>query len=243
MPEPYTTFSSRAHPAARGERRHRPDHPRALPQDDREVGPRRAPCSTTGATTPTAVPSPDFVLNRPEMQGRQVLLAGDNFGSGSSREHAPWALTAWGIRAIISTRFADIFRNNSLKNGLLPIVVDPDTHRQLFEQVGPTPTCRSRSTSRSRSCTCRATRTSTSRSTRSRARCCWPAPTRSAGCSRAPTPSTPGRRPNPPASTRDLRLPAPSRPSQSASSGLASGSSNGRTQPGAAAYTSGDPEE
>ena len=59
------------------------------------------------------------------MQGRQVLLAGDNFGGGSSREHAPWALTAWGIRAIISTSFADIFRNNSLKNGLLPIVVDP----------------------------------------------------------------------------------------------------------------------
>jgi len=73
------------------------------------------------------------------MQGRQVLLAGDNFGAGSSREHAPWALTSWGIRAILSTSFADIFRNNSLKNGLLPIVIDEDTHRQLFEMFAATP--------------------------------------------------------------------------------------------------------
>jgi 3-isopropylmalate/(R)-2-methylmalate dehydratase small subunit len=84
-------------------------------------------------------PKPEFVLNRPEMQGRQVLLAGDNFGCGSSREHAPWALTSWGIRAILSTSFADIFRNNALKNGLLPIVVDPDTHRQLFEMLANDP--------------------------------------------------------------------------------------------------------
>ncbi|MGH2466368.1 MAG: 3-isopropylmalate dehydratase small subunit, partial [Candidatus Limnocylindrales bacterium] len=70
-----------------------------------------------------------FVLNRPEMQGRRIILAGDNFGCGSSREHAPWALTAWGIRAILSTSFADIFRANALKNGLLPITVDPDQHR------------------------------------------------------------------------------------------------------------------
>ena len=68
-------------------------------------------------------PNPEFVLNQPAMQGRQILLTGDNFGAGSSREHAPWALTAWGIRAIFSTGFADIFRSNSLKNGLLPIVV------------------------------------------------------------------------------------------------------------------------
>ena len=77
-------------------------------------------------------PVQDFVLNKPEMQGRQVLLAGDNFGCGSSREHAPWALVDYGFRAIISTSFADIFKNNSLKNGLLPIVVDKDTHQQLF---------------------------------------------------------------------------------------------------------------
>ena len=66
------------------------------------------------------------------MAGRQILLVGDNFGAGSSREHAPWALTAWGIRAILSTSFADIFRSNSLKNGVLPIVVDAATHARLF---------------------------------------------------------------------------------------------------------------
>jgi len=77
-------------------------------------------------------PKADFVLNQPEMKGRQVLLAGDNFGCGSSREHAPWALTGYGFRAVVSTSFADIFRNNSLKNGLLPVVVDKDTHAQLF---------------------------------------------------------------------------------------------------------------
>ena len=68
--------------------------------------------------------NPAFVLDRPEMAGRQILLAGDNFGCGSSREHAPWALVAWGIRAVITTSFADIFRSNALKNGLLPIIVD-----------------------------------------------------------------------------------------------------------------------
>jgi 3-isopropylmalate/(R)-2-methylmalate dehydratase small subunit len=68
-----------------------------------------------------------------------VLLAGDNFGAGSSREHAPWALTSWGIRAILSTSFADIFRSNALKNGLLPIVVDEDTHRALFERFADRP--------------------------------------------------------------------------------------------------------
>jgi 3-isopropylmalate/(R)-2-methylmalate dehydratase small subunit len=77
-------------------------------------------------------PKAEFVLNQPEMKGRQVLLAGDNFGCGSSREHAPWALTGYGFRTVISTSFADIFRNNSLKNGLLPVVVDKDTHAQLF---------------------------------------------------------------------------------------------------------------
>lgn len=80
-------------------------------------------------------PKPDFVLNRPEMRGRAVLLAGDNFGCGSSREHAPWALTGYGFKAVISTSFADIFRNNSLKNGLLPIIVDAESHHQLFQQL------------------------------------------------------------------------------------------------------------
>jgi 3-isopropylmalate/(R)-2-methylmalate dehydratase small subunit len=82
---------------------------------------------------------PDFILNRREMQGRRILLAGDNFGAGSSREHAPWALMAWGIRVILSTGFADIFRSNSLKNGLLPIVVDPDRCRHLFDLIAEDP--------------------------------------------------------------------------------------------------------
>ncbi len=77
-------------------------------------------------------PNPEFVLNQAAYQGRQILLAGDNFGCGSSREHAPWALTQYGFRAVISTSFADIFKQNSLKNSLLPIVVPADVHRWLF---------------------------------------------------------------------------------------------------------------
>jgi 3-isopropylmalate/(R)-2-methylmalate dehydratase small subunit len=80
-------------------------------------------------------PKADFVLNKTESQGAQILLTGDNFGCGSSREHAAWALTAYGFRAVISTSFADIFRNNSLKNGLIPIVVDEQTHKMLFDFV------------------------------------------------------------------------------------------------------------
>ena len=82
---------------------------------------------------------PLFVMDQLAMADRQILLVGDNFGTGSSREHAPWALVAWGIRAVISTSFADIFRSNSLKNGLLPIVVDPDMHRALLELVESQP--------------------------------------------------------------------------------------------------------
>lgn len=84
-------------------------------------------------------PRPDFVLNKPEYQGAHILLAGDNFGCGSSREHAPWALTGWGIQVVISTSFADIFRNNALKNGLIPLAVDPDTLAMLFELVDELP--------------------------------------------------------------------------------------------------------
>src|SRR5581483_4528088 len=80
-------------------------------------------------------PNPDFILNRPESKSRQVLLAGDNFGCGSSREHAPWALTQFGFRAVISTSFADIFKGNALKNSLLPIVVPADIHADLFAMV------------------------------------------------------------------------------------------------------------
>ena len=78
---------------------------------------------------------PPFILDRPGMAGRNILLVGDNFGAGSSREHAPWALTSWGVRAILSTGFADIFRSNSLKNGLLPIVVPADVHARLRDLI------------------------------------------------------------------------------------------------------------
>ena len=84
-------------------------------------------------------PKPDFALNQPEAAGRQILLAGDNFGCGSSREHAPWALTGFGFRAVISTSFADIFRSNALKNGLLPIIVDAATHQRLLTLVEENP--------------------------------------------------------------------------------------------------------
>ena len=77
-------------------------------------------------------PKPDFILNTPRGQGAEILLAGDNFGCGSSREHAPWALTQFGFRAVISTSFADIFKGNALKNSLLPIVVSHDIHTKLF---------------------------------------------------------------------------------------------------------------
>lgn len=75
----------------------------------------------------------DFVLNDSQYEGAQILLAGDNFGCGSSREHAPWALVGWGFRAVISTSFADIFRSNALKNSLLPVEIDPATHAELAQ--------------------------------------------------------------------------------------------------------------
>ena len=90
---------------------------------------------------PDGSPDPDFPLNQVCFKGCQVLLAGDNFGNGSSREHAPWSLTGWGIRAVISTSFADIFRNNALKNSLLPLVVDEQTHDKLVQMAsGVSPT-------------------------------------------------------------------------------------------------------
>jgi 3-isopropylmalate/(R)-2-methylmalate dehydratase small subunit len=82
---------------------------------------------------PDNTPNPEFVLNKPEHQGAKIILAGDNFGCGSSREHAPWALTSWGIQAIISTSFADIFNNNALNNSLLPITVDQEWHNTLWD--------------------------------------------------------------------------------------------------------------
>jgi 3-isopropylmalate/(R)-2-methylmalate dehydratase small subunit len=84
-------------------------------------------------------PKENFVLNNPAYKGAQILLAGDNFGCGSSREHAPWALTGFGFRAVISTSFADIFRNNSLKNGLLPVIVNADIQASLFDLTEEAP--------------------------------------------------------------------------------------------------------
>jgi 3-isopropylmalate/(R)-2-methylmalate dehydratase small subunit len=81
-------------------------------------------------------PKPDFVLNTPAAKGAEILVGGRNFGCGSSREHAPWALVDFGIRAVISTAIADIFRNNSLKNGLVPVLVDSTTHEWLLANPG-----------------------------------------------------------------------------------------------------------
>ena len=84
---------------------------------------------------PDGAPRTDFPLNRPQAEGCAILVAGNNFGCGSSREHAPWALTDYGFRAVVSTQIADIFRSNSLKNGLVPVIVDPATHRWLLEHA------------------------------------------------------------------------------------------------------------
>jgi len=83
----------------------------------------------------------DFILNQPQAKGLKILVAGDNFGCGSSREHAPWALVSYGFRAVLSTSFADIFKNNALKNGLLPVEINANVQQKLFEaaenDIGP----------------------------------------------------------------------------------------------------------
>ena len=84
----------------------------------------------------SGAPRPDFALNKPEAQGCAILVAGRNFGCGSSREHAPWALTDYGFKAVVSTEFADIFQNNSLKNGLVPVLVDEVTSAWLIANPG-----------------------------------------------------------------------------------------------------------
>lgn len=138
MPQPYTTFSSALIPLP------------AENVDTDQIIPARFLKTTEKSGLAGALfndwryeadgsPRADFVLNRPEMQGRAVLLAGDNFGCGSSREHAPWALTSWGIRAVLSTGFADIFRNNALKNGLVPVTVTPERLTDLFSLVEDVP--------------------------------------------------------------------------------------------------------
>ncbi|BBB47207.1 3-isopropylmalate dehydratase small subunit [Pelolinea submarina] len=88
---------------------------------------------------PDGSPRADFIINQPEANDAQILFAGDNFGCGSSREHAPWALVGFGFRVVIATSFGDIFRNNSLKNGLLPIKVSPQVHQQMREILEESP--------------------------------------------------------------------------------------------------------
>lgn len=92
--------------------------------------------------SPDGTPQPEFPLNNPELQGAQVLVAGENFGCGSSREHAPWALVDYGFRAVVAPSFADIFRNNSLKNGLLPVVIDSDAYQSLTASLKQNPQAR-----------------------------------------------------------------------------------------------------
>jgi 3-isopropylmalate/(R)-2-methylmalate dehydratase small subunit len=84
-------------------------------------------------------PKEDFVLNTEQAKQAKILVAGDNFGCGSSREHAPWAIMGYGFRAVVSTSFADIFRNNSLKLGLVPVVIDKETHFQLLSLIEEEP--------------------------------------------------------------------------------------------------------
>ncbi len=97
-------------------------------------------CFTDWRYNADGSPKPDFPLNQPQHQGAEVLIAGNNFGCGSSREHAPWALLGAGLKAVVSTYFADIFKNNALKNGLLPIVVDEETQHQLISLAQEDPT-------------------------------------------------------------------------------------------------------
>lgn len=87
-------------------------------------------------------PEPEFVLNRPEAADAHILVAGDNFGCGSSREHAAWALTGFGFRAVISTSFADIFRNNALKNGLVPVIADRAHYEKILQLAEKSPEAR-----------------------------------------------------------------------------------------------------
>ena len=84
----------------------------------------------------TGAQKPDCILNTIDAASHRVLVGGENFGCGSSREHAPWAIHDFGFRVVISSRIADIFRSNALKNGVLPVVVDAETHAQLMEQPG-----------------------------------------------------------------------------------------------------------
>ncbi len=139
MPEPFRSFSSRAVPI----RAENVDTDQIVPARYLKVtnkeGLADALFHDWRYTEDGGLKEPRFILDEPRYVGAKILLVGDNFGSGSSREHAPWALRAWGIQAILSTSYADIFRSNSLKNGVLPIVVDRATHERLFEMLEADP--------------------------------------------------------------------------------------------------------
>jgi 3-isopropylmalate/(R)-2-methylmalate dehydratase small subunit len=139
MPEPFTPISSRLIPLAAENVDTDQIIPARFLKTTEKSGLADALFNDWRRNEDGSLKDPRFILDQPDMEGRQVLLVGDNFGAGSSREHAPWALTSWGIRAVISTSFADIFRNNSLKNGLLPVVVDPSTHARLWEMIEADP--------------------------------------------------------------------------------------------------------
>ena len=140
MAEPFTRLHEQGRPAARRERRHGPDRPGPLPQGHRQGRPRRRAVPRL-AVRGGRLAQGAALRPRPAGDGRPrgSCSSATTSAAGSSREHAPWALTAWGIRAILSTSFADIFRNNSLKNGVLPIVVDAATHARLFALLAEDP--------------------------------------------------------------------------------------------------------
>jgi 3-isopropylmalate/(R)-2-methylmalate dehydratase small subunit len=139
MPEPFRSFSSRAIPI----RTENVDTDQIVPARYLKVtnkdGLADALFHDWRYTEDGSLKDPRFIVDEPRYAGAKILVVGDNFGSGSSREHAPWALRAWGIQAIFSTSYADIFKNNSLKNGVLPIVVDKATHERLFALVEANP--------------------------------------------------------------------------------------------------------
>ena len=117
----FTTLTRRRGPFADDQCRYRHDHPQAVPEDHQAHRAGQGAVRRDALTTTDGSEKPDFVLNKPAYRKAQILVAGENFGCGSSREHAPWALLDFGIRCVIAPSFADIFYNNCFKNGILPI--------------------------------------------------------------------------------------------------------------------------
>ena len=130
----FTTADRHRRADAAGQYRHRHDHPQAVPEDDQALRPGHEPVRRD-ALHADGAEIPGFVLNKPAYRKAEIIVAGDNFGCGSSREHAPWALLDFGIRSVISTSFADIFYNNCFKNGILPIVLKPEEVAVLMKDA------------------------------------------------------------------------------------------------------------